>query len=45
MPCCCAPQAVSAAASALHEIGAMDEKGTELTPLGRHLALLPVDVR
>lgn len=39
------PEAISAALRALKSIGAMDAAGRELTPLGVHLAGLPVDVR
>ena len=38
-------EALSAAIRELHSIGAINVSGTELTALGRHLALLPVDVR
>ena len=36
---------ITAAMRALVTIGALDEAGQELTPLGVHLATLPVDVR
>jgi ATP-dependent RNA helicase DHX36 len=37
-------ESVAAAVESLREVGALDEK-EELTPLGHHLAALPVDAR
>ena len=41
----CAAQAVTAALGALTTIGAVVGGSEALTPLGMHLAALPVDVR
>ena len=38
------PEAVEAAVQALHALGALDD-AEALTPLGRHLTLLPMDAR
>ena len=45
MPQPCAAQAVTAALGALTTIGAVVRGREALTPLGMHLAALPVDVR